>query len=76
MTTVTITIKDAGGNAYHIEGYIDDPAALQKEPTAALIIGTYLAANSERVCRDAESWFHRQTVTPIDAAPTQEEQSQ
>jgi hypothetical protein len=56
MTTVTITIKDAG-ESIELEGHLDDPSALGDAPTAALIIGSYLAANAEQVCKDALKWF-------------------
>lgn len=60
MTTVTITIKDAG-ESVELEGHLDDPSALGDAPTAALIIGSYLAANAERVCKDALAWFTAQS---------------
>jgi hypothetical protein len=59
MTTVTIIIKDEG-DSVQLEVRLEDPSALQKMPTAALIIGSYLAANAERVCKDAITWFGKQ----------------
>ena len=61
MTTVTITIKDAG-ESVELEGHLDDPSALGDAPTAALIIGSYLAANAEHVCKDALRWFKDQST--------------
>lgn len=61
MTVATVIIKDAkneaGENTIEMEGHIDPVNALELPPTPALIIGSYLAANSERVCRDAMAWF-------------------
>lgn len=65
MTTVTITIKDAG-ESVELEGHLDDPSALGDAPTAALIIGSYLAANAEQVCKDAARWFNSQSTKGVE----------
>lgn len=56
MTVVTIKITDAQDEV-HLEGTLDNPNAVNEPPTAALIVGSYLAANAERVLKDAMVWF-------------------
>jgi hypothetical protein len=56
MTTVTIKITDAQ-DELQMEGSMDNPNAINEPPTAALIVGSYLAANAERVAKDAMAWF-------------------
>ncbi len=56
MATITITIADKG-DELTMEGRLETPEALNEPPTAALIVGTYLAAHAEVVCKDAVRWF-------------------
>lgn len=58
MTTVIVTIADEPGNQLSLEGRIDNPDAMNQVPTAAVIVGAYLATNADRVCRDAVAWFN------------------
>lgn len=61
MTTATIIIKDAG-DSIEIEGHLDPANAIDLPPTPAVIVGSYLAGNMERVCKDAMSWFNAMTI--------------
>jgi len=72
MTTATIIIKDAG-DSIAIEGHLDPANAIDLPPTPAVIIGSYLAGNMERVCKDAMAWFNAMTVatTPLAQAEDQ-----
>lgn len=63
MTTILLKISDGEGQL-DVEGQVD-PDAMNGPPTPALMVGTYLAANMERVCKDAIAW-----ATP--AAPVPE----
>lgn len=57
MSVVTITIWDAG-DELHLEGRLADGAAvLSAPPTPALIVASYLAANTEQVAKDALRWL-------------------
>ncbi len=56
MTTATIIIKD-DEQRIEIEGRLDPVNALELPPTPAVIVGSYLAANMDRVCKDAIAWF-------------------
>ena len=56
MTTVTVTIKDVD-DTVTMEGTLDNPEAINEPPTPALVIGSYLAAQADQVCKDAMSWF-------------------
>lgn len=56
MTTVVVTITDTA-EGLSIEGRLEDPTALDEAPTTALIVGTYLAAHMEQVCKAAIRWF-------------------
>lgn len=61
MTTVTVIIKDnrneAGEEIVEIEGHMDPPNAIDLPPTPSLIVGSYIAANSESICKAAIAWF-------------------
>lgn len=61
MTTVNIKIWDdkneAGEPVLNMEGTLDNPEAVNLPPTPALIVGSYLAAHSSRVCAEAQAWF-------------------
>ena len=57
MTTVTLTIEDTADDSISMTGQLDNPDAINQPPTPALIIGSYLAANAEGVCKDAMKWF-------------------
>lgn len=65
MTIVTVVIKDADGTL-ELEGRLADPSALDQPPTAALIVGSYLAANTEQICKDALAWFRGMGSAPQD----------
>lgn len=66
MTTATIIIKDAkspdGFDSIEIEGHLDPANAIDMPPTPAVVIGSYLAGNMERVSKDAMAWFQALTV--------------
>ena len=63
MTAVTLLIKDGEGTL-EMEGRLDNPEAINEAPTPALVVGSYLAANTEQVVKDAMAWFKTQTVAP------------
>lgn len=63
MTTVTVTIVDKD-DTVEFAGSLDNPNAINEAPTAALIIGSYLAANAEKVMKDAMVWFRQMSVEP------------
>lgn len=63
MTTVHLKIWDADG-AIHAEATLDNPEAVNQPPTGALIVGSYLGAHMEDVCKDAMAWFQGQVVAP------------
>lgn len=68
MTTATIIIKD-NGDSINIEGHLDPVDAIDLPPTPAVIIGSYLAGNMERVCKEAMAWYQAMAT----AAPAPEE---
>lgn len=55
MTTFTLIVRDEEDRV-EFEGRIDPPEAIEQGPSPALIIGTYLAANMEKVMSDAGAW--------------------
>ena len=55
MTTCILTIADNGGSI-DFEGRIDDPTAIDLDPTPALIVMSYLAANHAVIVHDAMVW--------------------
>jgi hypothetical protein len=61
MTVVTVIIKDnrneAGEEIVEMEGHMDPPDAIDLPPTPSLIVGSYIAANSENICKAAIAWF-------------------
>lgn len=57
MTTVTITIADGPEGVVNMEGRVDNPDVANQVPTGALIVGSYIAANAETICRAAIKWF-------------------
>lgn len=57
MTTITIVVEDDGTGAFTMVGNVDDPAAFGREPTPALIFGSYLAAHAEQLAQDAWTWY-------------------
>lgn len=67
MTKVVINIFD-DGEELKMEGHIP-PEALDLPPTPAVIIGAYIGANSEQICKDAIAWFGRK-VKEEDAIDT------
>lgn len=70
MTTATIIIKDAG-ESLEIEGHLDPADAIDLPPTPAVIVGSYLAGNMDRICKEAMAWFQAMTIatTPAQDAP-------
>lgn len=62
MTTIVLKISDGAGQI-DVEGHCDQDA-MNGPPTPALIIGTYLAANMEQVCKDAVQWARGTTAEP------------
>lgn len=68
MTVVTVIIKDntneAGENTIEMEGHMEPKNAIDLPPTPALIVGSYLAANSEAICKDAMKWFQAMAASP------------
>lgn len=71
MTTATIIIKD-NGDSIEIEGHLEPANAIDLPPTPAVIVGSYLAANMERVCKDAMAWMNQQVQQHVEepAIPT------
>lgn len=63
MTTVTVKIVDVD-DTVTFEGSLDNPNAINEAPTAALIIGSYLAANAEKVMKDSMVWFRQMATEP------------
>ena len=57
MTTITIVVEDDGSGAFTMVGNVDDPSAFQREPTPALIFGSYLAAHAEQLAQGAWAWY-------------------
>jgi hypothetical protein len=74
MTTVTVKIWD-DGETLQMEGALDNPNAINEPPTVALIVGSYLAANTEAVVKNAMHWFKDMQMQSVDEAevakPTQ-----
>lgn len=68
MTVVTVIIKDntneAGDHTIEMEGHMEPKNAIDLPPTPALIVGSYLAANSEAICKDAMQWFQAMSAAP------------
>jgi hypothetical protein len=65
MNTVNLIIKDSEAGL-EFEGHVEDQSAFDRPPTPALILGSYLAANAEQICKDAMRWFKSQVVSPPD----------
>jgi hypothetical protein len=61
VATATIIIKDAG-ESIEIEGHLDPANALDLPPTPAVIVGSFLAGNMDRVAKDAMQWFQAMTI--------------
>lgn len=61
MTTVTIIIQDAG-DSIEMEGRIEPAEALDLPPTPALVVGSYLAANAEKIMKDSMQWLAEMAV--------------
>lgn len=75
MTTVLVKIWDEG-ESLQMEGTLDNPNAINEPPTVALIVGSYLAANTEAVVNNAMHWFKDMQMQSVDreaevAKPTQ-----
>ena len=63
MSTVTLTIVDTP-DGIEMKGEIDNPNAVNEPPTAALVIGSYIAANTAKVIEDSVAWFKTSIVEP------------
>lgn len=63
MTTVTLRIWDEG-NELKMEAVLDNPDAINEAPTAALIFGSYLGANTAAIVEDAMRWYKEQFTAP------------
>lgn len=63
MSTVTVTISDTDDHGVTLEGKLDNAEAINEAPTAALIIGSYIAANAEQIVADAAAWFRQQVAS-------------
>lgn len=63
MTTVTITIKDTD-DAVEVEGVLDDPAAIDRPVTPAIIVASYLAVEIENVVNNAFTWWQNRVTAP------------
>jgi hypothetical protein len=61
MTTATLIIRDSvnadGEAVLDMEGHLDPVTAVDGPPTPALIIASYIAANADRLCKEAIVWF-------------------
>lgn len=64
MSVVTVTLTDRADGGVDLQGSIDNPNAVNEQPTPALIIGSYLAANAARVINDSVAWFKQEIVAP------------
>jgi hypothetical protein len=64
MTMITLKIWD-DGDELKMEATMDNPEAINEMPTAALIFGSYLGANTASVVADAMHWF-KQQVTAVE----------
>ena len=63
MNKVLVTIEDTD-EGLTLEGRVEDTTAFDRPPTPALVVGSYLAANIEQICKDAMSWFKTQVTAP------------
>lgn len=63
MTTVTIIVKDAG-DSIEMEGRVEPAEAVDLPPTPALVVGSYLAANIEKVMKDSMQWLAEMSAKP------------
>lgn len=62
MTTVTLRIWDEG-EELKMEATLDNPDAINEAPTAALIFGSYLGANTAAIVEDAMRWYKQQVTS-------------
>ena len=62
MTTVTLRIWDEG-EELKMEATLDNPNAINEPPTAALIFGSYLGANTAAIVEDAMRWYRQQVTS-------------
>ena len=60
MTTVTLKIWDEA-NELMMEANLDNPDAINEAPTAALIFGSYLGANTAAIVEDAMRWYKQRS---------------
>lgn len=61
MTTVTLRIWDEN-DELKMEATLDNPDAINEAPTAALIFGSYLGANTAAIVEDAMRWYKQQVT--------------
>ena len=62
MTTVTLRIWDED-EELKMEATLDNPNAINEPPTAALIFGSYLGANTAAIVEDAMRWYRQQVTS-------------
>jgi hypothetical protein len=62
MTTVTLKIWDEA-DELKMEANLDNPDAINEAPTAALIFGSYLGANTAAIVEDAMRWYKQQVTS-------------
>ena len=62
MTTVTLRIWDED-EELKMEATLDNPNAINEPPTAALIFGSYLGANTAAIVEDAMRWYKQQVTS-------------
>jgi hypothetical protein len=62
MTTVTLKIWDEN-DELKMEATLDNPDAINDAPTAALIFGSYLGANTAAIVEDAMRWYKQQVTS-------------
>ena len=60
MSVVIITISDREGGGVDLEGRLDDFESVNKPPTPALIIGSFLAAHPERLIEASIVWYREE----------------
>ena len=63
MTTVIVKIWDSE-EGLQMEATLDNADAINEPPTPALIVGSYLGANSEAFVQSAMRWFQDQVTAP------------
>lgn len=64
MNTVTIIIKDVN-DSIEVEGRLEKDA-LDHPPTMALVMGTYISTNVEKIAKDSLKWFSDQVKQDVE----------